>query len=64
MWSIDPADRVPTIGEIKNVFDSPIKTGPDGLFAQMFLWTGSFGDHFVEFENVEIRLKLRTSPLR
>jgi hypothetical protein len=24
MWSIDPADRVPTIGEIKNVFDSPI----------------------------------------
>jgi predicted alpha/beta hydrolase family esterase len=61
IWSIDLTSSRPNVGELKAVRDSSLDVGEQGLPVQLFLWTLWGGQHFIEFSEVEVKLKVRVA---
>ena len=61
-WSVDLTNSHPSVGELKAVRDSPLAVGDNGLPVQLFLWTLWGGQHFIEFSELEVKLKVRLTP--
>lgn len=60
-WTVSASEGSTTVGDLKFVRNAPITVSSEGLFVQLFLWTLWGGEHFVEFRNFEVKLKIRTS---
>ena len=52
----------PSVGELESVRDTPITVGGKALPVQLFLWTLLGGQHFIEFSEIDVKLKVRDAP--
>jgi hypothetical protein len=58
-WAVDLVAGSATMGELKFFRDTVLDFGDQGALIQLFLWTLWGGEHFVEFSEVELRVKFR-----
>lgn len=58
-WSVDVTNSQASVGELKVVRDSPIAVEENGLPVQLLVWTLWGGDHSIEFDHVDVTLRVR-----
>jgi predicted alpha/beta hydrolase family esterase len=59
IWSVDFSNSHASAGELKVVRNTPIDVGDQGLPVQLFVWTLFGGQNTIEFNQIDVNLKVR-----
>lgn len=62
-WKVESSNRSTNAHELKELRDGFIEARNGGMFVQLFVWTKWGGNHFIEFKDFEVKLRIRSYPL-